>query len=383
MSARGSAVRNARTAVTSAENKGRMDMLHDAEEKGVKAEKGWLAAHDARVRESHAQVDGEFVGIDKEFSNGLQFPGDPDGRPEEVYNCRCTLVYKVVGFGKKAAENISDDQIGKIFDADDIVSANADGTEILGGIYDRHSKENGLRRVQFSDANKLTQIVGADYGNLSPEVANVFNRQISRLASEYDTPLQKVRIMKKQEAVMSQNTFARVTHNYAVDSAEMAINPVKCRDFSELAKRITELQEKGYCVKVQAGKEAEYIVTHEFAHSIIDMGGSLSQNFVNADFKVIKKARSEIEAIYTDYIKEVLRIESEFKKAEFDFIMGNSNGEAAASLKKELDKIKLSNYSMLNADEFLAESFTSVQIGTGSNSYAEKVVEVLKKYFGR
>jgi hypothetical protein len=37
MSARGSAVRNARTAVTSAENKGRMDMLHDAEEKGVKA----------------------------------------------------------------------------------------------------------------------------------------------------------------------------------------------------------------------------------------------------------------------------------------------------------------------------------------------------------
>jgi SPP1 gp7 family putative phage head morphogenesis protein len=110
MSARGSAVRNARTAVTSAENKGRMDMLHDAEDKGVKAEKGWLAAHDARVRESHAQVDGEFVGIDDEFSNGLQFPGDPDGAPEEVYNCRCTLTYKVIGF--KSA-NIEDNNAYK------------------------------------------------------------------------------------------------------------------------------------------------------------------------------------------------------------------------------------------------------------------------------
>jgi SPP1 gp7 family putative phage head morphogenesis protein len=107
MSAYGSAVRNARTTVTSAENKGRMDMLHNAEEKGVKVEKGWLATEDSRTRESHRMVDGEFVGIDEEFSNGLQFPGDPDGAPEEVYNCRCTLVYKVVGFGAKSVESAS------------------------------------------------------------------------------------------------------------------------------------------------------------------------------------------------------------------------------------------------------------------------------------
>lgn len=100
MSARGSAVRNARTAVTSAENKGRMDMLHDAEDKGVKAEKGWLAAHDARVREWHAELDGKFTDIDEPFVNALgeiMYPGDPEADPANTYNCRCSLIYRVKG----------------------------------------------------------------------------------------------------------------------------------------------------------------------------------------------------------------------------------------------------------------------------------------------
>ena len=93
-----SAIRNARTTVTSAQNKGRMDMLHDAEKKGVIMKKGWSAANDDRTRSSHAALDGDFVGIDEEFANGLMYPGDPDGEPEEVYGCRCALIYDVVGF---------------------------------------------------------------------------------------------------------------------------------------------------------------------------------------------------------------------------------------------------------------------------------------------
>ena len=82
-----SAIRNARTTVTSAQNKGRMDMLHNAEDKGVIMKKGWSSHIDGRERPSHAALDGDFVGIDEEFSNGLKYPGDPDGEPEEVYNC--------------------------------------------------------------------------------------------------------------------------------------------------------------------------------------------------------------------------------------------------------------------------------------------------------
>ena len=92
------AMRAARTAMTSAQNAGRMDAYRRAEGMGVHVRKQWLATLDRRTRHSHRRLDGEVVGMDEEFSNGLKYPGDPEsGRGSEVYNCRCTLVPVVDG----------------------------------------------------------------------------------------------------------------------------------------------------------------------------------------------------------------------------------------------------------------------------------------------
>lgn len=94
---RDSAIRTARTAVTGAQNAGRMDSYAAAEKMGIKLKKRWLATLDARTRHSHAMLDGEQVAQDKKFSNGCRFPGDPQGPPWEIYNCRCTLIAAVEG----------------------------------------------------------------------------------------------------------------------------------------------------------------------------------------------------------------------------------------------------------------------------------------------
>ena len=94
------AIRSARTIVTGAENKGRQDSYARAEADGIILQKEWLSTNDGRTRHSHAALDGVIVDQDKKFDNGLMYPGDPSGRPEEVYNCRCTLVAKVNGFKK-------------------------------------------------------------------------------------------------------------------------------------------------------------------------------------------------------------------------------------------------------------------------------------------
>lgn len=45
-------------------------------------------------RVNHVILDGETVGINERFSNGLRFPRDPeDNRPEQLINCRCYLTY--------------------------------------------------------------------------------------------------------------------------------------------------------------------------------------------------------------------------------------------------------------------------------------------------
>jgi HK97 family phage portal protein len=51
----------------------------------------WVAVGDEKTRDSHLAVDGEEVPLDQMFSNGLAYPGDPSGAPEEVINCRCSI----------------------------------------------------------------------------------------------------------------------------------------------------------------------------------------------------------------------------------------------------------------------------------------------------
>lgn len=85
------AVRTARTAVTSAQNGGRLASYEKADQMGIKVRKVWIATKDGRTRRNHQRLDGETVDWDEDFSNGLRFPGDPSGKPEEVYNCRCTV----------------------------------------------------------------------------------------------------------------------------------------------------------------------------------------------------------------------------------------------------------------------------------------------------
>ena len=74
---------------------GQFDMMKAA---GARA-KTWHHREQKNPRDgthgpNHIMLEGETVGIDERFSNGLRYPRDPeDGRAEEVINCRCYLTY--------------------------------------------------------------------------------------------------------------------------------------------------------------------------------------------------------------------------------------------------------------------------------------------------
>lgn len=86
----------ARTAINGAQNAGRMDRLHEAEEMGIEVRKKWLATLDQRTRDTHQALDGQEQPVDEPFvvdGMKIDYPGDPFAPPELVYNCRCTLTY--------------------------------------------------------------------------------------------------------------------------------------------------------------------------------------------------------------------------------------------------------------------------------------------------
>lgn len=99
-----SAIRNARTMVTQAENVGRLDGYKQLQDKGAILKKIWIATGDKRTRAWHDSMDGQEQDIDEPFIDGngnkLMYPADPDGAPETIYNCRCSMATRVVGIRK-------------------------------------------------------------------------------------------------------------------------------------------------------------------------------------------------------------------------------------------------------------------------------------------
>lgn len=74
-----------------------------ASQTGGDWEKVWLATHDHRTRRTHAAVtgaDGQRVPLLSPFKVGeglLMYPGDPAGPPEEIIQCRCSILLAHAG----------------------------------------------------------------------------------------------------------------------------------------------------------------------------------------------------------------------------------------------------------------------------------------------
>lgn len=83
--------RDARTAVTGLDGILTSSALRD---QGF-TRKRWVTRHDAKVRETHVEAEGQTVPIDQHFTVGghpLMYPGQRGAPPSLVINCRCTLV---------------------------------------------------------------------------------------------------------------------------------------------------------------------------------------------------------------------------------------------------------------------------------------------------
>ncbi|MBP7632332.1 MAG: phage portal protein [Acidimicrobiales bacterium] len=85
----------ARTEVISASN-GSASLAAAQLPSDVAAGQEFIATRDERVRDDHADADGQIVAMGAPFDVGgesLLYPGDPAGSAENVINCRCTVAF--------------------------------------------------------------------------------------------------------------------------------------------------------------------------------------------------------------------------------------------------------------------------------------------------
>ena len=86
----------ARTEVHAAAEQGALAQVQLGGFTDAECQKEWLATDDARTRPEHLEADGQRVGLNQSFivwGEGLRFPGDPNGRAENVIQCRCSTAF--------------------------------------------------------------------------------------------------------------------------------------------------------------------------------------------------------------------------------------------------------------------------------------------------
>jgi HK97 family phage portal protein len=136
----------ARTETASTVNMARTAVL---EEEGIENHE-WLSAQDERVRDDHADEDGNIVAVGTEFPvTELSYPGEPGGDPEQVINCRCITLpsdtdgQKAYNARLRCACPVKDDQGNR--------QPHAEGC-VRGGFWQRSVKDYAEVERRFTSA---------------------------------------------------------------------------------------------------------------------------------------------------------------------------------------------------------------------------------------
>lgn len=348
---RTSAVRAARTAVTGAENAGRMDSYRTAEKMGIKLKKTWLATLDGRTRHSHALLDGKTVDIDKPFVSELgsemMFPGDNKGaKAADLYNCRCTMIADVDGVDTQDAERWArNPETGRPMKVQNMTyeqwagwKTNTKNGKRVSTAEDLVTYTSGLMREHGVSVGEMS------VGNLvepAKEAVDVINELLNEFRSTMKGfSIQSVKISGEAGATVWPTSTTSV----------MRISPIALRKNAAVVDALRVGEKKNLTTPV-----------HEFAHT-------LSSKSMNVD----KEFWAEIEKVRKAYRKNLRDIE----RAEYV-----THTMDAASAKKAKEDIFISDYANTNVEEFMAEAFTQAYLSNNPSKYADDVLRIIRRYF--
>ena len=186
---RAAMTRQARTAMTGAQNAGRMAAMHDAKEMGIKVKKKWIATLDSKTRDTHAELDGQEVDEDQPFEvNGMQimYPGDPNADPSLVYNCRCTLGWSYPDYPANGERR--DNETGEIIG----------GTTYKEWVTGKQEQEDKTENIQVSSAlDRVKEAIKDHKGAWSLDDIQKVGRDMKEEIENKSKPVIKEREEKK------------------------------------------------------------------------------------------------------------------------------------------------------------------------------------------
>lgn len=355
---RTSAIRTARTAVTGAQNAGRMDSYVSAEKMGIKLKKSWLATIDGRTRHEHALLDGQTVDTDKPFKvDGyeLMFPGDPSGPAHLTYNCRCTLIAAVDGVDTSDAKRRArDPETGE-----SVLIENMSYAEWAGwkkkqpkkAVKPSFTPASTIEEAQkyaekYVDDYKSKYTGKIDYKGIDLQYANEMNRALTEVLDQYDVDY-KIRnlVPFNRREKRFKDTTAEAAYQWG--TCDLFFNKDYLKSQKAMAAHVKEYRDLLETVMPNID------IAIEQAKKKTGFGAELQLRYVQA-LKATGRTNVNEPDAYGSMVHELGHYLDDrvFKKAEKEI-----GFDLSSSFEKYSGKI--SAYATSNKQEYVAESFAA------------------------
>ena len=353
-----SAIRTARTAVTNAQNAGRQDSYVAAEKMGIKMEREWVSALDARTRPEHAEADGQVVGVDEPFIVGgekLMFPGDRSGSGWNIYNCRCTQIAKVKGVDTSDAKRRArDPETGE-----SVLIENMSYAEWAGwkkkqpkkAVKPSFTPASTIEEAQkyaekYVDDYKSKYTGKIDYKGIDLQYANEMNRALTEVLDQYDVDY-KIRnlVPFNRREKRFKDTTAEAAYQWG--TCDLFFNKDYLKSQKAMAAHVKEYRDLLETVMPNID------IAIEQAKKKTGFGAELQLRYVQA-LKATGRTNVNEPDAYGSMVHELGHYLDDrvFKKAEKEI-----GFDLSSSFEKYSGKI--SAYATSNKQEYVAESFAA------------------------
>ena len=347
------AIRIARTEGHRIQVQSGMDACYKAKEKGADVVKQWDSTLDGRTRESHQAVDGELRELDKPFSNGLMFPGDPSGGAAEVVNCRCALL-------QRARWALDEDELETLKERAEYFGLDkADTFDDYKKKYLKAAETVNRTPGTAFETFKLSGI-DADY---IPDIEETFNGLMS------DYPVKDLNV-KTNKASSEFGHFrggikgtTKKGESYAVLDNEICISKTSYKNKATSTKdHIRNYKSRGSALK-DAERSDLATIPHEYAHAIDHAYVLAKEPQLKAfaeSYRTAQKITVKDIDLINDFNRKVAKSNSRLSKEIFDELQKEYGLDYMGTVRR-IDA-EYGHYASSSVSEFLAEAFANMRI---------------------
>lgn len=361
-----SAVRNARTMTTAAENQGRLDRYDDYESKGLIMQKVWIATGDSRTRDWHLSLDGQEVDKDEPFVDGngneLQYPGDPDAAPETVWNCRCSMRSHITGVRGKN---------GKITPIADMHKTGLHQEQIETERQRRGNKAAAKDKAPVQPEIRTRQeaydVAGTMFGSIEKNMSRVDEKllyenitQLKRLNDHFGVLTDKNMGYLTSNASGRAIAYTSTAYNRKAENTRLGLVAKHYGDRESFIEQELGARASNWSTPFTDEYASVFSITHEYGHMLeakISMGRTVWGSRIGPDY--VDDPRHEEKVQARAITKEILAIA---KETNPDFSLSDN----------------ISRYGKTNDFEFFAEVFANSQCGA-PNELGKAMLKWLEK----